>query len=53
VLFRSKNAAAVVDELGALAGQFDRDAVAASGRDQMRLRALAATLKQRAAKLRG
>jgi len=50
---REKNAAAVVDELGALAGQFDRDAAAASGRDQMRLRALAATLKERAAKLRG
>jgi hypothetical protein len=50
---KERNAAAVLDELTALATQLDRDAAAASGRDAMRLRALSATLKERVAKLRG
>jgi len=49
---KDKNAAAVVDQLETLASQIDRDAGSASGRDAMRLRALAATIKGRAAKLR-
>jgi len=50
---REKNAAAVLDQLTALAGQLEKDAAAASGRDQQRLRALSDTIKQRVAKLRG
>jgi len=49
---RDKNAAAVVDQLETLASQIDRDAGSATGRDAMRLHALAATIKGRAAKLR-
>src|ERR1051326_71979 len=49
---KDKNAAAVVDQLETLASQIDRDAGSASGRDAMRLQALAATIKGRAAKLR-
>ena len=49
---KDKNAAAVVDQLETLAGQIDRDAGSASGRDAIRLHALAATIKGRAAKLR-
>jgi len=49
---KERGAAAALDQLDALAGQFDRDAANASGRDAMRMRALAATLKGRAAKLR-
>ena len=45
-------AAAALDQLDALAKQVESDAAAASGRDAMRLRALAATIKGRAAKLR-
>jgi hypothetical protein len=48
-----KSAAAAADQLDALARQFDGDAGAASGADAMRLKALASTLKGRAAKLRG
>jgi hypothetical protein len=48
-----KGGAAVLDELDALAAQLERDAAAASdGRDAARLRALAATIKGHAAKLR-
>ena len=47
-----KNAAAVVEQLEAVARQVEGDAASASGRDAMRLRALAETLKGRAAKLR-
>jgi hypothetical protein len=50
---KEKNAAAVLGELEALAAQLDRDAAAASGRDQMRLRALSETIKARVARLRG
>jgi hypothetical protein len=49
---KDKNAAAVVDQLETLASQIDRDAGSATGRDAMRLHALAATIKGRAAKLR-
>ncbi len=49
---KERNAAAALDQLDTLAAQFERDAAAASGRDGMRMRALAATLKGRALKLR-
>jgi hypothetical protein len=49
---KEQNAVAALDQLDALAAQFDRDAGAASGRNASRMRALAATLKGRAAKLR-
>ncbi len=49
---KEKNAAAVLDGLEALAAQLESDAGAASGRDAARLRALAATVKGRVAKLR-
>ena len=47
-----KNAAAVIDQLDALAKQVDADAGAASGRDAARMKSLAATITARAAKLR-
>jgi hypothetical protein len=50
---QDKSAAAVVDQLTALANQIETDAGAASGRDAARLKALAATIKERAARLRG
>ena len=49
---RDKGAAAVVKELDTLAGQLERDAAAAASRDGIRLKSLAATLKDRTAKLR-
>jgi hypothetical protein len=49
---QEKGAAATLDQLDALATQLDKDAAAASGRDADRLKALAATIKGRAAKLR-
>jgi hypothetical protein len=49
---KEKNAAATIDQLDALARQFDADAGSATGRDQMRMRALAETLKSRVARLR-
>ena len=49
---KDKNAAAALEQLDTLAAQFARDASAASGRAAARMRALAATLKGRAAKLR-
>ena len=49
---KERNAAAALEELDTLAAQFERDASAASGHDAARMRALAATLKGRAAKLR-
>jgi hypothetical protein len=48
-----KSAGAAADQLDALARQFDGDAGSASGIDAVRMRALAATLKGRAARLRG
>jgi len=50
---QERGAAAVLDQLDALATQLETDAGAASGRDAVRLRALAATIKGRGAKLRG
>ena len=49
---QEKSAAATLDQLDALAAQVEKDASAASGRDADRLKALAATIKGRAAKLR-
>jgi len=49
---QEKGAAGTLDQLDALATQLDKDAFAASGRDADRLKALAATIKGRAAKLR-
>ena len=43
---------ASIDELDTLAQQIERDAAAASGRDAERMKALASTLKGRAARLR-
>ena len=50
---KDKGAAAVCEQLDALAAQLETDAAAGSGRDAARLRALAATLKGATAKLRG
>jgi hypothetical protein len=47
-----RGAEAVLAQLDSLAAQLDTDAGRAAGRDAMRLRSLAATLKGRAAKLR-
>ncbi|OLC45598.1 MAG: hypothetical protein AUH43_15785 [Acidobacteria bacterium 13_1_40CM_65_14] len=49
---QEKGAAATLDQLDALAAQLEKDAAAASGRDADRLKALAATIKGRAVKLR-
>jgi hypothetical protein len=49
---RERGAPALLDQLDALATQLESDAGAAAARDAMRLRALAATIKARTAKLR-
>jgi hypothetical protein len=49
---KERGAAAALDELDALAKQLEADAASASGRAAARFRALAETLKGRAAKLR-
>ncbi len=49
---RDRNAAAVLGNLTTLATDLDKDAAAASGRDAQRLRSLASTLRDRAAKVR-
>jgi hypothetical protein len=49
---RDKSAAKVRDQLEALATQLESDAGTASGRDAVRLRSLAATIKDRTAALR-
>ena len=49
---KEKSAAAVLNQLDGLAAQLDQDAGAAGGRDAMRLRSLAATMKGQAARLR-
>jgi hypothetical protein len=49
---REKGASATLDRLNAIATQLESDAAGASGRDAARLRALATTLKGRAARLR-
>jgi hypothetical protein len=46
------NAKAALDQLETLASQFDADAAKASGVDQKRYKALAETLRGRAARLR-
>jgi hypothetical protein len=50
---QEKSAAALMDQLDALANQLGTDAGGASGRDAVRLKSLAATIKARAARLRG
>jgi hypothetical protein len=50
---KEKNAATVLDQLDALAAQLERDAGGASGRDAVRLKSLATTIKSRVSKLRG
>jgi hypothetical protein len=49
---QERGAAATLDQLDALAAHLETDAGAASGRDAMRLRSLAATIKGRVARLR-
>jgi hypothetical protein len=49
---REKDAAVTLERLDTLTTQLEADAAAASARDAMRLRALAATIKGRAARLR-
>ena len=49
---QERGAAAVLDRLDALATQLESDAGAAAGRDAVRLRSLAATIKGRTARLR-
>ncbi|MBI4473044.1 MAG: hypothetical protein HY646_10275 [Acidobacteria bacterium] len=49
---RDRNAAAVVREIDGLIAQLETDAAAATGRDAMRLKSLAETLKGRIAALR-
>jgi hypothetical protein len=49
---RDRGAAAVLGTLATLATQLDEDAAAMSGRDAQRLRSLAATLRDRAARVR-
>jgi len=49
---QDKNAASVLAQLDAVAAQVESDAASASGRDASRFKALAATIKGRAAKLR-
>jgi hypothetical protein len=50
---QDKSASAIVDQLETLANQVEGDAAAASGQDAARLKALVATIKARAARLRG
>jgi hypothetical protein len=47
-----RGATAILDQLDALAGQLEGDAGKATGRDAMRLKSLAATIKGRTARLR-
>ena len=49
---QERGAAATLDQLDALATQLEGDAGAATGRDAMRLKSLAATIKGRTARLR-
>jgi len=50
---KEKNAAAVLDQLDSVAAQIDKDAAGKGDRDAARMRAMSATIKGRAAKLRG
>ena len=47
-----RNAAATIEQLTTLAGQIESDAASRSGTDQKRLKALAETLRNRAARLK-
>jgi len=49
---RDRNAASAAQQLDTLASEIESDAASAAGRDQMRLKALAETLKGRAARLK-
>ena len=49
---KERGAVEVLDQLDALAAQLESDAAAAAGRDAVRLRSLAATIKGRTARLR-
>jgi hypothetical protein len=49
---KEKDAAATLDRLDALAARLETDAASATGRDSMRLRSLAETIKGRTARLR-
>ena len=49
---KERGAVAILDRLTVLAAQIDRDAAGASGRDAVRLRSLASTLRGRVAKFR-
>ena len=49
---KEKNAAAVLEQLTAVATQLEGDAASASGRDAMRMKSLASTIKARVDKLR-
>ena len=50
---RERGAAAVLDELDTMANELEKDSASATGRDQQRMRSLAATIKGRTARLRG
>ena len=50
---QDKGAAPIVDQLETLAKQVEGDAASAAGRDAARLKSLAATIKERAARMRG
>jgi hypothetical protein len=50
---KENNAPAVLDQLDSIARQLDADAGNATGRDAARIRALASTIKERTARLRG
>src|SRR5262249_5877053 len=49
---KERGAAALLDQIDAMAAQFESDANAAAGREAARLRSLAATIKGRTARLR-
>ena len=49
---KDKSAAATLTQLDSVVSQLEQDAASASGRDAMRLRSLATTIKERAAKIR-
>jgi hypothetical protein len=50
---QEKGATTIVDQLDTLAKQVEGDAASATGRDAARLKSLAATIKERAARMRG
>jgi hypothetical protein len=50
---KENGAAQVLDQLDAMASELEKDAASATGRDQSRMRSLAATIKGRTARLRG